>query len=60
MSARVPGLSFPAWAAGVTEHLCADADELDAYLKRSLARREWDVVVCATSLASLRQARNAA
>lgn len=57
MSARVPGLSFPTWTAGVTEHLCADAGEFDAYLKRSLARREWDVVVCATSLSSLLEKR---
>jgi hypothetical protein len=57
MRARVPGLSFPAWATGVTEQLCADAGELDAYLKRSLTRREWDVVVCATSLASLLEKR---
>ena len=57
MSARVPGLAFPPWAAGVTEHLCANADELDAYLKRSLARREWDVAVCATSPVSLLEKR---
>jgi hypothetical protein len=57
MSARVPGLSFPAWAAGVTEPLCASADELDAYLERSLARSEWDVVVCATSRVSLLEKR---
>ena len=30
MSARVPGLSFPTWTAGVTEHLCAEAGESDA------------------------------
>ena len=57
MTARIPGLSFPAWTGGVTEHLCADAGELDAYLKRSLARREWDVVLCTTSLVSLLEKR---
>ena len=57
MTARIPGLSFPAWTAGLTEHLCADAGELDVYLKRSLARREWDVVLCTTSLVSLLEKR---
>ena len=30
MSARVPSLGFPSWATGVTEEVCANADELDA------------------------------
>src|SRR5262245_17584633 len=50
MSARVPGLEFPAWAAGVSEPLCASASELDAHLERWLDPQDWDVVVCATSL----------
>jgi len=57
MSARVPGLAFPAWAAGMTEPLCANAEDLDAHLARSLVRRDWDVLVCATSLASLLEKR---
>ena len=57
MSARVPSLGFPSWATGVTEEVCANADELDACLNRSLAQRDWDVVVCATSRASLLEKR---
>ena len=53
MSARVPGLRFPGWAGGVTEHLCANTDELDAYLELSLDPHEWDVLLCATSRVSL-------
>jgi hypothetical protein len=57
MSARVPELAFPAWAAGVSEPLCASASELDAHLQHWLDPRDWDVVVCATSLVSLLEKR---
>jgi hypothetical protein len=57
MSARVPGLRFPSWTGGLTQHLCANIDELDAYLERSLHPQDWDVVVCATSGGSLLEKR---
>jgi len=57
MSAQVPSLHFPAWAGGITEYLCANADELDAYLERALASHDWDVVLCATSRVSLLEKR---
>jgi len=57
MSAQVPSLQFPLWASGITEYLCANADELDAYLTRVLRRSEWDIVLCATSRVSLLEKR---
>jgi hypothetical protein len=57
MSSQVAGLDFPTWAAGVTEYLCANADELDAYLARTLSPDEWDIALCATSRVSLLEKR---
>jgi hypothetical protein len=57
MSSQVPGLRFPPWVGGITEYLCANADELDAHLARVLSRDEWNTVLCATSRVSLLEKR---
>jgi hypothetical protein len=57
MGAQVDGLVFPEWVEGITEHMCANAAHLDAYLSRHLNSGRWDVILCSTSAYCLLEKR---